>query len=317
MLCGVEFIYGIIDHELMAALSPAMKFIWKTLKRIGYFMSLIFIGLFIYIHTLLGLNFEWMWRGKFSDEVRPTAFTLDLGHRQLFGVDSMDETKIPLLMVHGSPGSWTGWEDYFKDLKLRQQYRLIAVDRPGYGWSGFRQVERSLKQQSDDIAAVFERLPKDQKVVLMGHSYGGPVVARMAMDYPDKISAVLILAGSVDPALEETKWIQHVAKWPIIRWLVPPFAYSSNEEIIGLKQGLEDALPLWKNIAVPVIIIHGEADTLVPVANVDFMETKLTNAASVEVIRISNGSHFVPWSYYWEVTDALDRLASGLSDSRK
>jgi len=282
-----------------------MRSFLKALKRIGYFFGLLFVGLMIYAHTLLGLNFEWMWRGKFADQNRPTPFNIDLGYRQLYGVDSMAEDKTPLLLVHGSPGSWTGWEDYFKDYALRNRYRIMAVDRPGFGWSGLGKPERSLKQQSEDIAAVFERLGEDEKIILVGHSYGGPVVVRMAIDYPDKVAAVVVLAGSVDPDLEETMTVQRMATWPVIRWLVPPFAYSTNEEIMALKESLKTMSNLWGKITAPVIIIHGEDDTLVPVGNVDFMESKLVNAQSVTVDRIPKGSHFVPWEYFGRVQKAL------------
>ena len=119
---------------------------------------------------------------------------------------------------------------------------------------------------------------------------------------------VYILAGSVDPELEETMFIQKLAHSKLFSWLVPPFAYSTNEEILALKESLEAAVPLWANITAPVVIIHGESDTLVPVANVDFMEEKLVNADSVEVIKIKNGSHFLPWEHFELITQKLLEL---------
>ena len=51
-------------------------------------------------------NLSWMWEQEFTDEFRPTEFRVTSNSRVIYGVDSMDETKIPLIMVHGSPGTW-------------------------------------------------------------------------------------------------------------------------------------------------------------------------------------------------------------------
>ena len=75
----------------------------------------------------------------------------------------------------------------------------------------------------------------------MGHSYGGPVVARMAIDYPDRVAGLVLLASSADPEPQWVKPIQRFAKWPVIKWLVPGFTYSTNEEILALQQSLAEA----------------------------------------------------------------------------
>lgn len=282
----------------------------RFVKRCLFFIGLLVAGLMIYAHTLLGFNYEAIWKKKFTNENRPTPFKIKLKHRNLYGVDSslLENKKIPLVFIHGSPGSWQAWETYLKDSRLSKIYRLIAVDRPGFGFSGLGKPERSLSQQAADIAVVFKRFDVEQKVILVGHSYGGPVVARLAADYPDKVAALVILAGSMDPALEKTLFIQKLAHNPFLSWLVPPFAYSTNEEILALPQELSTLKKDLLSIKVPVVVIHGTNDTLVPFENVAYMKQHLTNAP-LEIITLSEGSHFIPWENYNLVQQQLIKLS--------
>lgn len=217
--------------------------------------------------------------------------------RAMHFVEVSDKHAKPLVIfVHGSPGEWKGWTDYLTDNALTDNAHLIAIDRPGFGKSGGGKAERSLAQQSRDVAPLLDRASKGQRVVLVGHSYGGPLVARLAMDYPEKITDIIILAGSIDPALEETKWFQYPADWRLIRWAVPDALMVANQEIMALKPSLEDMLPLWKNIHQRVTVIQGEKDDLVPAGNADFAKEKLVNAKTLEIIRLPENNHFLPWN---------------------
>jgi pimeloyl-ACP methyl ester carboxylesterase len=43
----------------------------------------------------------------------------------------------PTLILHGSPGSWNAFKEYLQDTTLLKKYRMIAIDRPGFGYSDF------------------------------------------------------------------------------------------------------------------------------------------------------------------------------------
>lgn len=221
----------------------------------------------------------------------------DVDSRPMHAVVATDTSAKPLVIfIHGSPGSWQGWADYLDDEALRAKAHLIAVDRPGFGNSGAGKVERSLAQQSKDLAPLLNRARKGQRVILVGHSYGGPLAVRLAMDHPTKVTDLILLAASVDPELEETKWYQYPADWRLIRWAVPESLVVTNQEIMALQQELTTMLPQWATLRQRVSIVHGEKDDLVPVANVDFAVKQLVNAASVEVIRLPMSNHFLPWN---------------------
>ena len=219
--------------------------------------------------------------------------------RTMYFVDAGTNGPVPLvLFVHGSPGEWEAWVQYLSDTDLTARAHLIAVDRPGFGGSEAGHAERSLEQQCRDIAPLLADASPGQRVVLVGHSFGGPVICRLAMDHPDKVTDLIILAGSIDPGQEQTKWYQYVAEWWVFRWLVPAELRTANREIRPLKGGLTEMLPLWPKIHQRVTVIQGLADNLVPPENADFAQRMMTNAHPLEIIRIPGMNHFLPWKQY-------------------
>ena len=201
--------------------------------------------------------------------------------------------------VHGSPGSWGGFIDFMKDTVLLKKVKMVAVDRIGFGNSDFGNAEKSLVVQSDLLKPIVAKYKKSgKKIILIGHSLGGPMIARMAMDYPELVDNLIIVAGSIAPNLEPNeKWFRIPMDFIPISILIPASFRASNHEILYLKPELEKMLPLWKNIHQPVIVIQGGKDMFVSPKNADFAEKMLVNAKSLKIVRIDTMNHFVPWSH--------------------
>ncbi|HAD13390.1 MAG TPA: alpha/beta hydrolase, partial [Saprospirales bacterium] len=100
---------------------------------------------------------------------------------------------------------------------MNSAFRMIAVDRPGFGYTeGFGKPEPSLLNQALALKAVADSFTSGQKVLLAGHSLGAPVIVKFAMDFPDLTAGLILLGGSVDPAMEEHPWWQRaVDKAPL------------------------------------------------------------------------------------------------------
>ena len=93
-----------------------------------------------------------------------------------------DSARPVIVFVHGSPGSSDAYTSYLADTALHKVADLLAIDRPGFGYtSGFGRAEGSLERQAAAIEAIVQRLGSGKKIVLVGHSLGGPVIARYAM----------------------------------------------------------------------------------------------------------------------------------------
>jgi pimeloyl-ACP methyl ester carboxylesterase len=212
-----------------------------------------------------------------------------------------DASGTRLILVHGTPGSATAWTDYL--LEPPEGVEVVALDRPGFGESGPAGAMPSL---ADQAAAVRALLPADGRpVVLLGHSLGGPVVAQVAADLPGRISAIVLLAASLDPSLEEIHPMQHVGAWAPVRALLPRVIRNANTELMALKPELEALALALPRITAKVVIVHGTADDLVPVANVPFMQARLTGARCVKTTLLPGRNHFLPWNSQAEVRQAI------------
>lgn len=208
-----------------------------------------------------------------------------------------------LILVHGTPGSAAAWADYL--LTPPPGLELVAIDRPGFGRSG---PEHALPSLADQAAAVRAVLPDDGRpVLLLGHSLGGPVVARVAADDPLRIAAVVLLAASLSPELETIHPMQRVGAWAPVRGLLPRAIRNANAELMALKPELQALAPDLARITAPVVIVHGTDDDLVPPANVPYLQARLTGSRCVQTVMLPGRNHFLPWNSEAEVRAAIRR----------
>ncbi len=227
--------------------------------------------------------------------------------RTIHAVSVASSDTLPLVVcVHGSPGAADAYLTYLADTTLTRQARLVAIDRPGFGYtSGFGQPESSLAAQSKAVQAIVKQLSPHRKVILVGHSMGGPVICRFAMDYPEMVAGLVIVAGSIDPTQEEHPWWQTAVNIPPVSWITPKPLWTSNAEIIPLEQELTAMLPMWPRIMCPVRVLHATDDRLVPVENAEFARRMLTNSSDLKVDILPDGNHFILWNHHAVVQDAV------------
>ena len=199
-----------------------------------------------------------------------------------------------VLLIHGTPGSWHAYGELMTDNALLSRAYLVAVDRPGFGKSGKGRIVASLEQQAAYLVPIIERESSEQSAILVGHSLGAPIAARLAMDYPDNVTGMLLVAPSLDPALEEPRWYNSLAELPLVAWALPEELALANREIIPLSAELTKMLPGWSRIQVPVIVIQGQQDQLASPANADFAERMLKDRATV--VRVADQGHFILWN---------------------
>jgi pimeloyl-ACP methyl ester carboxylesterase len=237
---------------------------------------------------------------KFSGyPMKPSQHQIEVQGAKMNYAEIGSDSLPVVFFVHGSPGSWGGFIDFMKDTVLLKKVKMVAVDRIGFGDSDFGNAEKSLIVQAEFLKPIVSKYKKSgKKIILIGHSLGGPMIARMAMDYPELIDNLIIVAGSIAPDLEPNeKWFRIPMDFMPISILIPASFRASNHEILYLKPELEKMLPLWKNIRQPVIVIQGGKDFLVNPKNADFAEKMLVNAKSLKIVRIDTMNHFVPWSH--------------------
>jgi pimeloyl-ACP methyl ester carboxylesterase len=243
-------------------------------------------------------------------DVDPLIDTLHCMGRDIVYLRTSRHDKIDqaVLFVHGSPGSMDAYLDYMADTALLNRADLITFDRPGFGNSEFGVSEPSLARQAELVSEIMRQLGY-KRYFLVGHSYGAPVILQAAVRHPEQVSGLCLIAGSVSPTLEPKnvswrKWID----LPLLRELLPVSMRVSNEELMSLKQDLTMLEDDWQALSMPVSIIHGSADALVPFANLDYAKLQLVSSDSVLVKVFPGESHFILWTQQKEVSEELVKL---------
>lgn len=217
-----------------------------------------------------------------------------------------------VIFVHGTPGSGDAWADYLS--AAPPGYEFVSIDRPGFGLTEPMRELVSINDQAAVLRPLIEEA--NGEVILVGHSLGGPIIARAAVDFPEKIGALVIVAGSLDPSLEKIHPLQWVGEWPPFVWMLPSALKHSNRELIALKPYLVELQPRLAEIEAPVFIVHGTKDNLVPYENVRFMQETMTNATIFEVMTLDGANHFLPWNAYASLEEALSAAMSAVDRHR-
>ncbi len=234
-------------------------------------------------------------------------------NRKMYYAESGTNGKAVVVFVHGSPGSLSAFIPFLTDSLLLQRASLITVDRPGFGYSGYGHAEPSLDRQAAILMELVARKKSGRAVILAGHSLAGPLVAKMAVQYPEMVDGILIIAGSIDPDLEPNElWFRAPLATPFLSWILPGSFRSSNEELYQLEPQLRAMVPDWQKIACPVVVIHGGKDKFVPFGNVAFAERSITNAP-VKYILEDEANHFIPWNRPDMITEGLHYMIDTLT----
>ncbi|HWJ96292.1 MAG TPA: alpha/beta fold hydrolase, partial [Telluria sp.] len=99
----------------------------------------------------------------------------------------------PLLLIHGLAGQMCHYT-YGVMERLAGEFRVVAVDRPGSGYSTRAEATPAdLSAQAAALAALIDELGLGQPVVV-GHSLGGAVALALALEHPAKVAGLALIA---------------------------------------------------------------------------------------------------------------------------
>lgn len=268
--------------------------------------------LFIILALLVSSCLEFRMSGKeaakeFEEESIMPEILQDEIDGQTMNYALLDQGHSSMVVfLHGAPGSWSAFVDFLKNDELASKVNLLSIDRPGYGYSNFGDAVVSLEEQAYFIKQVIDNHPS-RHIILVGHSLGGPVAARLAMDYPDLVDGMVLVAPSIDPAQEKGEWYRPLGHIWLGKMMLPKSLWVTNEEIYFLKEELELMESQWSNITAKTILIHGDDDDLVPVENAYFAKRKM-NPDILKVQTYPEVNHFIPWNQSELIYQALDEL---------
>ena len=250
----------------------------------------------------------------------------------------------PVVLIHGNPGSYRDWTRLFGPLAAH--HKAIAFDRPGHGLS-----ERP--KQGDATVEVQARLLHDalkqldvERPILVGHSWGGALALVYAINYPNEVAGVVLVAPAVYESQDGASFLTSLPAMPFIGdaanfMLTPlfgasivrrelkkafspdpvPMKYlrSALSEWTGPKKvkwySIDDALlndclrkfsPRYSEIRVPVSILAGDSDLIV---------SEKENAARLhqtlpksQLIVLSKTGHQIPFTRSQAVVHEIERV---------
>lgn len=110
----------------------------------------------------------------------------DLGHGQ------------PIVLIHGLSGQMRNFAPTLVD-QLAVGHRVIMIDRPGSGYSApLVGARNTLAGQADVISGLIAALDLDMPLIV-GHSLGGAVALNLALDHPDQVGVLALIAPVTQP----------------------------------------------------------------------------------------------------------------------
>jgi pimeloyl-ACP methyl ester carboxylesterase len=183
-------------------------------------LRIILLGLagVIALGLLAGALVTMVLAGRIDKRYPPIGSFVEVNGTRLHYVDEGPRDAPAVLLIHGASSN-------LRDMliparaSLGGKYRLIAVDRPGHGWS-----ERGLYSATPDAQARtladFLTAIKVDKAVVFGHSFGTALATAMAVERPDKVLGLVVASPATHPwPSGKTNWYNHLARVPVIGWL--------------------------------------------------------------------------------------------------
>jgi 3-oxoadipate enol-lactonase len=194
---------------------------------------------------------------------------------------------LPLVLIHGYPLDHTTWKDVVS--LLEKDFDLILPDLRGLGQSSEVVFAYTVGDLASDIAGLLDRL-KIEKAIVAGHSMGGYVALAFARAYPQRLTGLgmfssQVLADPPDRKEGRYKTAADVAEKGVglvadamasklsANQSVQSFAHNliGKQKVAGVIGALKamaerpDSSDVLATIKTPVVIVHGDADALIPV----------------------------------------------------
>jgi len=251
-------------------------------------------------------------------------------------------TGQPVVLLHGDGGSVDDWTMSIFEC-LAEDYRVIAFDRPGFGYSQNRGKGTRAFEQVRLIHAALEKLDV-QAPIVVGHSRGGNLALIYGLSYPDQLRGVVTLAAApyggkvalhnrvlavpgLGPLLAQTVFVPF-GRGAVEAGLASAFspqsapedyveAYAAYElrpdqllahayDQVHGRALAEELANQYHHLDVPLVIVHGSADRNVPVEQAHRLHRVVDRARLIE---IPGAGHEVMFTHPQLVDNAIEMIA--------
>jgi len=245
-----------------------------------------------------------------------------------------------VVLIHGYPLNGASWEKQVPVL-LAAGHRVITYDRRGFGKSSQPTTGYNYDTFAEDLHKIVTHL-KLRDFALVGFSMGGGEVARYLGKYGSKAVSKAVFIGSIPPFLLKTpenpegvdgavfQGIQKAIVADRYVFFTEFFKNFYNTDLLLGKRVSEQAIQASWNVAasasataslacvsswqedfredlkridVPTLVIHGDADRIVPISASGLRTVTLIKGA--RLVTVKDGPHCIPWTHAEEVNREL------------
>jgi pimeloyl-ACP methyl ester carboxylesterase len=208
----------------------------------------------------------------------------------------------PYLFLHGWGSNSTLWFNSLKNI-ISEKYCLF-VDLPGFGKSEIPAEPWNLAEYVNFVALFLKKLGLS-KVELIGHSFGGSIAIKLALENPELVSRLILVdSAGVRSKNRRKTFIKSISQFikPIFKigflqnvrrkiyhqigsdYLELPLMHETYKKIIS-----EDLSEILSSVKIPTSIIWGSDDQATPLADAELMKRKISDS---QLHIISHAGHF-------------------------
>ncbi len=230
----------------------------------------------------------------------------------------------PLILIHGLGGSSDWWR---RNLDvLAERFQVSAVDLVGFGRNRFFLRRSSLPLNFDEIAALLARWIEAsfrEPVHIVGNSMGGQIAIHLATSRPDLVRSLVLVDSTgipfeLHPAPHLANLMVPRGAWSFATVLARDlFRAGPTSVAVAFTRLLrDDARPLLRALRLPVLLLWGANDPLVPLSYGQQMLQEIPNA---RLRVIENAGHIPMWenpeAFHRELFAFLDEVEAVRSDA--
>ncbi|MGH7428374.1 MAG: alpha/beta fold hydrolase [Candidatus Methylomirabilaceae bacterium] len=231
-----------------------------------------------------------------------------------------------LVLIHGSGCTADSWRYQVTDLS--REFEVVAPDLPGHGASG-SEGDPSIERYASTVAALVQRLAT-RRVFLVGHSMGGAVALQVALDRPDLLNGLVLIATSA--YLDTMALTPEILLWAIAalphKFKAMFFSNQVSDEALAIARAdvrrcsLEtvlgdfsasrgfDVRSRLKRVGLPSLILCGADDLITPVRHSKRLHKEI--AGSVLAV-IEKAGHMLPLESPQRVNAAIREFTRRVS----
>jgi len=210
-----------------------------------------------------------------------------------------------LICIPGAP-SHTG---LFKRLLqlAPESLDVVLVNRLGYG----KDHENAVLDFGEQVK-IIEPFLDGKRIILLGVSYGGALSLTAAMRYPRHVEGVITSAALIREPYNYAKKMADLDIPDVIRSMAPKKLQRVRAEIHGRRTQIGPLLDSLKDLNIPVEVLHGTLDTLIPKEDADVLIQAIgDNAHYREII---GGTHYLELQFPQQIFKAAKRLINRIEN---